>query len=85
MFEAKEHLNVKYDYTTCHNVNLLRLGFSKTESDEFIHPILHTNKQTWYSRIRPLKKVSGHAVDIPNHSMMMVFWVVLTWFIMWGE
>lgn len=54
MFEAKEHLNVKYDYATCHNVNLLRgTGIiSKTESDEFIHPILHTNKQTWYSRIR---------------------------------
>jgi hypothetical protein len=54
MFEAKEHLNVKYDYVTCHNVNLLRgTGIvSKTESDEYIHPILHTNKQTWYSRIR---------------------------------
>ena len=54
MFDAKEHLNVKYDYVTCHNVNLLRgTGIvSKTQSDEHIHPILHTNKQTWYSRIR---------------------------------
>jgi hypothetical protein len=54
MFDAKEHLNVKYDYVTCHNVNLLRgTGIvNKTESDEHIHPILHTNKQTWYSRIR---------------------------------
>jgi hypothetical protein len=54
MFDAKEHLSVKYDYATCHNVNLLRgTGvISKTESEEFIYPILHTNKQTWYSRVR---------------------------------
>ena len=54
MFDAKEHLDVKYDYSTCHNVNLLRgTGvISKTESEEFTYPILHTNKQTWYSRIR---------------------------------
>jgi len=39
---------------TCHNVNLLRGTdiISKTQSDEFVHPILHTNKQTWYSRVR---------------------------------
>lgn len=54
MFDAKKHLDVKYDYSTCHNVNLLRgTGIvSKTQSDEHIYPILHTNKQTWYSRIR---------------------------------
>ena len=54
MFDAKNHLDVKYDYSTCHNVNLLRgTGIvSKTQSDEHIYPILHTNKQTWYSRIR---------------------------------
>jgi hypothetical protein len=54
MFEIREHLDVRYDYVTCHNVNLLRGTdiISKTQSDEFIHPILHTNKQTWYSRIR---------------------------------
>jgi len=63
MFEIREHLDVRYDYVTCHNVNLLRETGIINKWDnccdiktkqEFIdsHPILHTNKQTWYSRIR---------------------------------
>ena len=54
MFKTTMFLDVKYDYVTCHNVNILRNTgiISKTKSDEFVHPILHTNKQIWYSRVR---------------------------------
>ena len=63
MFDAKERLDVKYDYVTCHNVNLLRgTGVINRwdnccdikSKQEFVdsYPILHTNKQIWYSRIR---------------------------------
>ena len=63
MFEVREHLDVRYDYVTCHNVNLLRgTGVINRwdnccdikSKQEFVdsYPILHTNKQTWYSRIR---------------------------------
>jgi len=54
VFNRKECLDVKYDYVTCHNVNILRNTeiISKTEDGEYIHPILHTNKQIWYSKIR---------------------------------
>ena len=54
IFDQKERLNVKYDYVTCHNVNILRKTdiISKTKDDEYVHPILHTNKQIWYSKIR---------------------------------
>ena len=63
MFEAIERLCVKYDYTTCHNVNLLAgTGIINKwdnccdikSKQEFVdsYPILHTNKQIWYSRIR---------------------------------
>lgn len=54
VFNRKESLNVRYDYVTCHNVNILRKTdiISKTKDDEYVHPILHTNKQIWYSKIR---------------------------------
>ena len=54
VFNRKESLDVRYDYVTCHNVNILRKTniISKTKDDEYVHPILHTNKQIWYSKIR---------------------------------
>ena len=54
MFNESDRLDVKYDYVTCHNVNILRNTgvLSKTETDEHVHPILHTNKQIWYSKVR---------------------------------
>lgn len=54
VFNRKESLDVKYDYVTCHNVNILRKTdiISKTKDDEYVYPILHTNKQIWYSKIR---------------------------------
>ena len=63
MFNESDRLDVRYDYVTCHNVNILRNTgrLSKTETDEHVHPILHTNKQIWYSKVRqqfaPKKKV----------------------------
>ena len=54
VFNRKESLDVRYDYVTCHNVNILRKTdiISKTKDNEYVHPILHTNKQIWYSKIR---------------------------------
>ena len=63
IFDPKENLDVRYDYVNCHNVNILKNTgiISKTKDDEFVHPILHTNKQIWYSKERqqwaPKKKV----------------------------
>ena len=54
VFDTTDKLDVRYDYVTCHNVNLLRNTgiISKTQDDDYVHPILHTNKQIWYSKIR---------------------------------
>ena len=54
IFNYEDKLDVRYDYVTCHNVNLLRnTGIvSKTQEGEYVNPILHTNKQIWYSKIR---------------------------------
>ena len=54
MFRTKVHLDVKYDYVTCHNVNIPRKTgiISKIQKEEFIHPLLHTNVQIWYSKIK---------------------------------
>lgn len=54
IFDFAGKLDVRYDYVNCHNVNILRgTGLiSKTKDDEFTHPILHTNKQIWYSKAR---------------------------------
>lgn len=57
MFSTKEKLHIKYDYVNCHNVLLRKLSadkcpISKTKTEIHVHPILHTNRQTWYSSIR---------------------------------
>jgi hypothetical protein len=53
MFAPKSKLAVKHDYVTCHNV-LIHRGdtISKSKTEEHKFPILHTNKQVWYSRVR---------------------------------
>lgn len=94
MFDAVNKIEVKYDYTTCHNVirhaqtlnqkkinqkldvigncdsperaekifesvkNLISkkktidITVSKTETSKHKYPLLHTNRQTWYSSIK---------------------------------
>jgi adenine-specific DNA-methyltransferase len=59
MFDTTEKLDVKYDYTTCHN-NILKKckekgifsSISKTKTDKHIYPLFHTNAQIWYSSIK---------------------------------
>jgi hypothetical protein len=53
IFDYPNKLDVKYDYVNCHNVLIHRNDtISKTKTDIHIYPIFHTNKQTWYSKIR---------------------------------
>lgn len=54
IFNTKDKLVVKRDYVTCHNILLKNEDsiLSKTETDKHIHPLLHTNKQIWYSTVR---------------------------------
>ena len=60
MFDIKDKLDVKYDYVTCHNNIILKSKrnnthstLSKTKTSTHIHPVFHTNKQIWYSEIKP--------------------------------
>ena len=53
IFDKQNKLDVRYDYVTCHNVQIHRTdNISKTKTEKHIHPIFHTNTQTWYSCIR---------------------------------
>ena len=53
IFDQAQKLDVRYDYVTCHNVQIHRNdNISKTKTNKHIYPIFHTNKQTWYSSIR---------------------------------
>lgn len=53
IFDTPDKLDVRYDYVTCHNVQIHRNDvISKTETPDHIHPIMHTNSQVWYSRVR---------------------------------
>lgn len=47
----KQKYPVKFDYVTAHNI-ILKKGdvLSKTKTDVHIHPLLHTNPQTWYAK-----------------------------------
>jgi len=92
IFETQDKLDVRYDYVNCHNVNILRgTGvISKTQSDEFKYPILHTNKQVWYSKIKqdwaPKKKVmwsrSGYTKPFYDDGILggtdMVYYVLVS-------
>lgn len=52
----KNFYDLKYDYVTCHNIQLktkkINCPISKVETDIHIYPLLHTNPQTWYSSIQ---------------------------------
>ena len=54
IFNTKNKLDVQRDYVTCHNILLKKEDsiLSKTKSAKHIYPILHTNKQIWYSSKR---------------------------------
>lgn len=53
MFDFKNKLDVRYDYVTCHNVQIHRNdNISKTKTKKHVYPLLHTNSQIWYSCIR---------------------------------
>jgi len=56
MFTDSVKQDVRHDYVTCHNVNLKKNGVNshvqKNQTDDCIYPLLHTNKQIWYSSIR---------------------------------
>ncbi len=53
IFETVEKLGVERDYVTCHNIRLKRDDtLSKERSDRHVHPVLHTNRQIWWSTIR---------------------------------
>jgi hypothetical protein len=53
MFGCQNYLDVRHDYVTNHNI-LLRTGttLSKTSTPQHIHPVFHTNRQTWFSSVR---------------------------------
>jgi|TARA_R110000822_G_scaffold309588_1_gene439557 hypothetical protein len=68
IFNTKNKLKIEWDYVTCHNILLwsiikledgkksreknLNSSLSKTKKGNHIHPLLHTNKQIWYSTER---------------------------------
>lgn len=53
VFHPTEKLAVERDYVTCHNILLKRSNtLSKVETSEHVHPVFHTNRQTWFSSIR---------------------------------
>jgi hypothetical protein len=53
IFLQKEHLAIKWDYVTCHNI-LLRRSNSLSKERTALHqyPVFHTNNQIWWSSIR---------------------------------
>jgi hypothetical protein len=53
VFRSEPKLRVEHDYVTCHNI-LLRRGdsLSREQSDRHVHPVFHTNRQTWWSSVR---------------------------------
>ena len=53
MFTTKSKLNVNWDYVTCHNILLKKSDtLSKVQTKKHIYPVLHTNKQIWWSSIK---------------------------------
>ena len=56
IFDTQAKLSVERDYVTCHNIVMKRQGadstLSKVKTDRHIHPVLHTNRQTWWSSVR---------------------------------
>lgn len=54
MFNTRDKLTVNKDYVTAHNVLIKKENstLSKTKTVTHRYPVLHTNKQTWYSSIK---------------------------------
>lgn len=90
IFDYSDKLKVKYDYVTCHNVQIHRNDvISKTKTENHIYPILHTNSQVWYSQVRQnwanQKKVmwsrSGYTKPIYDDGLLggtdMIYYVLV--------
>ncbi len=53
IFDTRNKLAVERDYVTCHNIRLKRDdSLSKVETEFHPYPVLHTNRQTWWSSLR---------------------------------
>ncbi len=56
MFSPAPKIGVEWDYVTCHNIRLHDPIDTRTLSRErttrHVHPLFHTNAQTWWSSIR---------------------------------
>lgn len=52
MFAGHEPLPVDRDYVTCHNIKRRTTKtLSKTRTKQHVYPVLHTNRQTWWSSL----------------------------------
>lgn len=52
MFDTTDKLPVEHDYVTCHNSLVKHDTLRKEKTDLHIHPVLHTNRQIWWSTNR---------------------------------
>jgi hypothetical protein len=56
VIDWSEKLPVERDYVTCHNIIMKRMGerstLSREKTERHIFPVLHTNRQIWYSSIK---------------------------------
>jgi hypothetical protein len=53
MFKTTSKMNVNWDYVTCHNILLKKSDtLSKVQTERHCHPVLHTNKQIWWSSLK---------------------------------
>lgn len=53
VFERHEKLCVEWDYVSCHNILRHRSdSLGTSESDVHRYPVLHTNRQIWWSSVR---------------------------------
>jgi len=53
MFQSRARLDVRWDYVTCHNIRIHDSDtLSRERTRRHKYPVLHTNKQTWWSSIQ---------------------------------
>ena len=53
VFSSSPKLAVEKDYVTCHNIRLRRGDtLSRERTRSHVHPVFHTNRQTWWSSVR---------------------------------
>lgn len=53
MFTERERLPVEWDYVTNHNIRLRKADtLSTARTERHIYPLLHTNRQVWWSSLR---------------------------------